>query len=147
MSSMTKQMVPSKEVLQRYADAGMTQAQMVTEWETSSNIRVSRSAIGMALARYGVVGQRRRRPRYENTVPWTVRTEHQKAYDLWMLRLEARRRLGESIDAGQLARLNSWRKDLQEQDAVIVYDPDTERGFFWVPRREDDDDIVRRKLD
>src|SRR5262245_35007129 len=115
MSTMTQQMVPSKEVLQRYADDGLTQVQMVDEWEKSSNIRVSRSAMGMALARYGVVGQRRRRARYEDMIPWTVKNEHQKAYDLWMLRLEARRRLGESIDPGQLSRLDSWRLDLSER--------------------------------
>lgn len=140
---MTQQLVPGKEVLRRYAQAGLTQRQMVEAWERESNIRVSRSAMGMALARYEIVGNRRRRARYEDMIPWTVKNEHQKSYDLWMLRLEARRRRGEEIDAGQLSRLNSWRLDLIEESAVIVYDPDTEQGFFWVPRVEGDDDIIR----
>ena len=33
---------------------------------------------------------------------------------------------------------------LDEENAVVHYDGDTEQGFFYVPREEHDDDIIRR---
>jgi hypothetical protein len=33
---------------------------------------------------------------------------------------------------------------IKEEDAVVHYDPDTEEGFFYVPRQEGDDDLIHR---
>lgn len=37
-----------------------------------------------------------------------------------------------------------WLAMLEENNAVVHYDPDTEEGFFYVPREPQDDDIIRR---
>jgi hypothetical protein len=135
--------VPDKTKLKNYLAKGLTQAQIVEAWEKDSNIRVSRSAIGMAIKRYELVSSRPR-PNYMDMIPWTVRGEHQMAWDARMLRLEARRRRGDELTDKEKRDLTHWRSRLDEADAVIVYEPDSDEGFFWVPRTKDDDDIVRR---
>lgn len=140
---MTIQMVPNKGELERYLEQGMTQAQIVDAWESDSGVRVSRSSIGMAIERYDLRSARPR-PRYEDTLPWTVLDEHTHHNDARMLRLEGRRRRGGSLTAKELRVLNAWLQLLDEKNAVIHYDPQTERGFWWVPRTEGDADIVHR---
>jgi hypothetical protein len=33
---------------------------------------------------------------------------------------------------------------LSDEDRVVMYQPDTDEGFFYVPRETGDDDIIRR---
>jgi hypothetical protein len=137
------QRVPGKTQLKSYLAKGLTQGQIAERWEEDSGTRVSRSAIGMAIERFGLKSAKPR-PRYEDLLPWTVRQEHQMAYDARMLRLEGRRREGLEISDHWLRALTAWMRLLREQKAVVTYDPDTADGFFWTPREETDDDIVRR---
>lgn len=121
----------------------MTQKQMVEEWERESSIRVSRSAIAMAMAREGIPAQKPR-PRYEDMLPWHVRSEHRMNAQARLLRLEGRRRKGGHLTDRELAWLTTWREELAAANAVIVYEPNTEEGFFWVVRTDADTDIIRR---
>lgn len=121
----------------------MTQAQMVDAWEQESGMRVSRSAIAMAMSRWDVPAQKPR-PRYEDMLPWHVLAEHRLNAQARLLRLEGRRRKGGHLTDRELAWLTTWREELAAANAVIVYDPDTEEGFFWVVREETDDDVIRR---
>lgn len=134
--------VPDKATLQDYLSRGLTQQQIVAEWERETNVRVSRSAIGMAIARYELVSANPR-PRYDDMLPWEIRTEHSTHYFAKMLRLEARRRRGETLNEEQLGRLDSWLRTVDEKDAVIYYDPETIEGFWLLQREPDDEDIVR----
>jgi len=134
---------PNKTQLKNYLAKGLTQEQIVEAWERDSNIRVSRSAIGMAIKRYELASSRPR-PNYMEMIPWTVRREHQMHWDARMLRLEARRRRGEALTDKEKRDLTQWRSRLDEADAVVVYEPDSNEGFFWVQRLSTDDDIVRR---
>jgi hypothetical protein len=61
-----------------------------------------------------------------------------------MLRAEARRRAGKDLTETDQNRLKNWMEMIKEQDAVVHYDPDTEEGFFYVPRQEGDDDLIHR---
>lgn len=62
-----------------------------------------------------------------------------------MLRREARRRQGMEASETDEFRLGRWLAGLEEDQAFVVhYDPDTEAGFFYVPREPTDDDIIRR---
>ena len=54
--------------------------------------------------------------------------------DAQILRMWARRRHGKSLTPRDMQRVESWLAKLEEQNAVIVYVPDTEEGFFWVSR-------------
>ncbi|MEU0739271.1 hypothetical protein [Streptomyces sp. NPDC006134] len=86
----------------------------------------------------------RRITRDDDLIPWHVKEEHRYRYDLTMLRAEARRRDGKELSADMEQRLEAWLRDLKAKDAVVYYNPDTEEGFFLVPREESDDDLIRR---
>jgi hypothetical protein len=136
---------PDKTWLRHHARAGMTQVQMVAAWEKESGVRVSRSAIAMAMHRHGVEAAKPR-PRYEDTLPWHVLDEHKYNSQARLLRLEGRRRKGGKLNDKELHWLTTWRRELEAHNAVIMYDPDTEDGFHWVTRQASDDDIVRRPV-
>lgn len=135
--------VPDKTWLRRHAQAGLTQQQMVDAWENESDIRVSRSAIAMAMRRWGVDAAKPR-PRYEDMLPWHVLDEHKYNSQARLLRLEGRRRKGGKLNDKELGWLTTWRRELDAANAVIMYDPQTEEGFHWVPRLPTDNDIIRR---
>lgn len=147
IESMTTVVVPDKTKLRLYLQKGMTQKEIVDQWEEESGFRVSRSAIGMAIARYGLESANPR-PRFDDLIPWKVRTVHKNRYDLRMLRLEHRRRHGKKLTDDQRKRLTSWRKALDApQDgapsgAVIFYNPNSTKGFFWIPREPHHRDII-----
>jgi len=83
---------------------------------------------------------------YADVLPWLhVEPEHRHSYHLSMLRLEARRRGGEELGEAHLGRLGSWLRELQEINAVVLYDPETPDGFYLVPRlARDGQGLVRR---
>lgn len=141
---MTTQMVPSKGELENYLGQRLTQQQIVEAWERDAGVRVSRSSIAMAIDRYGLRSTNTR-PRYEETLPWTVRDEHSHANDARMLRLEGRRRSGGTLSTKEKRLLTNWKQLLEESNAVVLYDPQTEKGFWWIPREpRDGDDLIRR---
>lgn len=141
---MTAQKVPGEAQLRKYLDRGLTQAQIVEAWREDSSEVVSRSAIGMAIKRYGLQSAHPR-PRYEDTLPWRVREEHLMHYDARMLRLEARRRRGQALKPEDLSRLDYWRKELDRLDAVVYYDENSPEGFLWIPREpEHGTDLIDR---
>ena len=81
----------------------------------------------------------------ESGVPWhPVRPEHRSRYLVRMIRAAARRDRGESNSPVIEAQLDNFLKHMEELDAVVHYDPDTDEGFFRVPRRHGvDTGIVR----
>ena len=142
--NMSTQLVPSKTEMRRYLQKGLTQAQIVDAWEADSGIRVSRAAIAMAIARYDLQSANAR-PRYEDMLPWKVRTEHRSDHNARMLRLEARRRRGQKLSREEKRWLDGYVAQLKERNAVVTYLP--ELGFLWVARSDADDDMIRVKWD
>ena len=62
-------------------------------------------------------------------------------------RLLGRRRKGISNSAESDARLDSWLAQLEKAGAVVVYAPDTDDGFFYIPGVPDIEGIpVMREL-
>lgn len=95
---------------------------------------VSRSAVSVALHRAGVTGEGR--PRYEEEIPWSpIAKQYINDYRQAQLRTWGRINRGESEQLTPRARqeFTSFKKNLDENDAVIHYDD--ERGFFAVKRR------------
>lgn len=138
------QKVPNKTELRRYLSKGMTQQQIVDAWEKDSGVRVSRSAIAMAIERNSL-SSAHQRPEYTDLLPWRVAAEHRWHYDARMLRLEGRRRAGRKLTEREGTFLDRWKNELLEASAVIHYERDTEDGFFWVPRLpEHGDDLIDR---
>lgn len=137
------QVAPTKAELELFLRKGMTQAQIVDAWEKKTGVRVSRSAVAMAISRYGLQSAHPR-PRHEDLLPWHVKDEHKHNIEARMLRMEGRRRKGLPLSKKNLDWLTKWRELLEIEQAVVHYDPDTVEGFHWVKRKPSDDDIIRR---
>lgn len=76
--------------------------------------------------------------------PWEVAPEHRWAEQALMLRLEARRRAGETLVPAELTNLVRWVQVLNDRDLVVHYDPAVPGGFLYVPRRPGIDlDLIR----
>lgn len=58
---MNARLVPDPHQMRQYVDQGLTQHQIVDAWLADSGIRVSRSAVAMALDRYDMVTVRAHR--------------------------------------------------------------------------------------
>lgn len=133
--------VPDKTTMRRYLAKGMTQQQIADAWLDETGEKVARSAIAMAIERYGLRSANPR-PTYEELLPWTVAVEHRNHMDARMLRLEGRLRAGKSLNEQELRYLERWKEELAEANAVVYYDRDTSEGFFWVPRTKQHGDSL-----
>ena len=125
--------------LLRWFDEGRTYAWMVAEYRRKYDLVVVQSMFGNFRSRHGL-GRRISRDR--ELIPWAVAAEHRWDYPVAMLRLEARRREGRPLLPDDRDRLRAWTARLNRDRTVVEYDP--QRGFGYVPRLPDDDDIVRR---
>ncbi|UZJ23730.1 hypothetical protein RHODO2019_10985 [Rhodococcus antarcticus] len=76
-------------------------------------------------------------------IPWAVKAEHRWLYPVQMLRHEGRRRAGAELREADDVRLDAWIANLAKENLVVHYDPDTEEGFFYIPREARDTDIIR----
>lgn len=137
-----RKMTPPKELLAAWRELGLTQKQMVDEWFAETGVRVSRSAIAMAMHRAGLADPAHER--HDDLLPWTLRPEHRHYSEARYLRLESRRRRGLPIPVDENRRLLAWLDALRQASAVVYYEPETARGFWWVPREETDRDIIRK---
>lgn len=82
-------------------------------------------------------------PRYADLIPWRVKDHHARYYQPMMLRHLGRRRAGGELTDREETALNNWLKFLEEEDVVVHYEPDLDEGFFYVPRRKVDTDVIR----
>jgi hypothetical protein len=74
-------------------------------------------------SRWTRMGAPARRDRYTDTIPWTVKSHHDDAYELRMLRLLAQRRRNKKLSSDSANRLQSWLDKLKEENSVVVYAP------------------------
>lgn len=135
-----KKIVNENEVV-RWFEEGKTYAWMVEEYRRKYNIDTVPSLWGNFRRRRGLA---RRITRNDELVPWNVKEEHRWAYPLVMLRVEARRRDGRELRDVDSSRLTSWLEWMEAESLVVHYDPDTADGFFYIPRGEQDTDLVRQ---
>ncbi len=125
----------------RWFSEGRTYAWMVEEYRRKYNIETVPSLWGNFRRRRGLA---RRIVRDDDLIPWFVHEKHRWSYAVQMLRSEARRREGKELRDLEAQRLDAWLKGLERDQLVIHYDPDTEEGFFYVPREPQDMDIIRQ---
>lgn len=135
-------LLPSDSTLAKWRAQGMTLKQIVARIKEETGVAVSVSSVGAALSRAGLTN----RVRYDDHIPWQpIKTEHNKAYPLTMLRLLARRDNGLALTEDQEARLEAWLDRMDEEDAVVIYKYDSEDGFYYVKRKPSDGDgYIRR---
>lgn len=131
--------LPDKNTLMHWMDEGLTHKQMAELVYETTGERVTRSAITMALGRYGLTDPGHR---HSDVIPWRLSMMHMQAYPVRMLRLLARQRRGDDLSASDEKRLIAWMDQLQEHDAVVAYDPDSPEGFVYVPREPGDPDDI-----
>ncbi|AOQ26928.1 immunity repressor [Streptomyces phage Rana] len=125
----------------RWFEEGRTYDWMVEEYKRKYNIETVPSLWGNFRRRRGLP---RRIVRDDDLIPWLIKEEHRWLYPLAMLRVEARLRAGAKVSELELSRVTNWKQMLEEEGAVVHYDPDTEDGFFYVPRQPGDEDIIHK---
>lgn len=138
---MAKRKIQDEGEVIRWFEEGKTYQWMIDEYKRKYGIDTVSSMWGNFRYRKGLD---RRIARDDELIPWAVNGEHRQLYPLLMLRTEARKRAGMPLVEDKAKRLEAWLEMLKEEDAVVHYDPDTEDGWFYVPREESDDDIIRR---
>ncbi|MFC3504440.1 hypothetical protein ACFOOK_26210 [Micromonospora krabiensis] len=131
----------NRDEFKRWYEEGKSYTWIVEEYARKYNLEISLGTISNWRHQLGLP---KRAVRDASLVPWAVERQHRYNHILQMLRTEARRRAGEAIPPGRAKKLESWLRNLGEQDAVVHYDPDTEQGWWLVPRRPGvDTDIIR----
>jgi hypothetical protein len=125
--------LPSGYLLKRMADSGMTHQQIADEFG------VGRSAVSVAMHREGHTNP----VRYDDTLPWRVKVAHSGSIHQWMLRVAHRKQHGGKVSADEERRYESWLREMHEKDAVVAYFPNSELGFYWVPREPGDGELIR----
>lgn len=125
----------------RWFEEGRTYDWMVEEYLRKYGIETAPSMWGNFRRRKGLD---KRLVRNDDLIPWAIKEEHRWRNPVLMLRAVARQREGKTLDPNTERALKSWLRSMEENDAVVHYDPDTEDGFFYVPRRpEIDKDLIR----
>lgn len=133
--------VDRQEVI-RWFEEGRTYAWMSEQYLEKYNIEMSLSAWGNFRRREGLD---RRHNRDDDLIPWAVKLEHRQGWAVQMLRAEARRRARMEITPEREHEVDTWIAGLHENNTVVHYDPDTDQGWFYVPRRPDiDTDLIRK---
>lgn len=131
------QLVPDKNTLQHWIDEGLTHQQMADRVFELEGHRVTRNAISNAMMRYGLSKEG---PRYKEEIPWRVKVPHAKAFQLRMLRLLGRRRLGRKLNSTESMQLHQWLGQLSQEGAVVAYDPESDLGLVYISEKWKDHD-------
>lgn len=125
----------------RWIEEGRTYDWIVAEYKRKYNIETKPSMWGNFRRREGLEP---RLIRDDDLIPWELKDEHRWMNPVNMLRAVARQRAGRELSASDQERLPSWLRTRETEDTVVHYDPDTEEGFWYVPRRPGiDRDLIR----
>lgn len=112
-------------------DEHLTHQQIADRVFRETGQSVSRSSVSAALSRAGISANQ---ARYREELPWRVKVEHITEYPARMLRTLGRRRSGQPLSATEERRLDSWLKQLEDDHAVVGYDPDSRFGFYYIEK-------------
>jgi hypothetical protein len=134
-----RKIVDEGEVI-RWFEEGKTYAWMIEEYKRKYGIETVPSMWGNFRRRRGLD---RRIERNDDLIPWAVEKKHRWKYPLMMLRTEGRKRAGLPLAESTATRLEHWLEQMERDQTVVHYDPDTEEGFFYIPRRKTDKDLIR----
>lgn len=125
--------LPPIDQLQRWVEAGYTHEEITGLILEQTGNKVSRSSVSVALHR---AGKTTTLPRFDEELPWTVRSQHAAQYPARMLRALGRRRRGMDLAVEESRKLDKWLTKVSDHGIVVAYDD--EHGFFYVPARGDD---------
>jgi hypothetical protein len=125
----------------RWFEQNKTYAWMVEQYKKKYNIETT-EPMWAAFRRRNQI--ERRNTRSDDLIPWKLKDEHRHLYPAMMLRTEGRLRAGKPVAADKARKLERWKQSLQEDNLVVHYDPETPEGFFYIPREEQDTDLIRK---
>ena len=141
---MPKSKIQDESELMRWFAEGRTYQWMTEEYLRKYGIETGPSMFGNFRRRRGLD---RRIARDDDLIPWEVKREHRYDYPIMNLRAEARRRAGFEIPEHVATQVDAWIAGMDRDGVVLHYDPDTEEGWFYVPRREGVDlDLIHHPL-
>lgn len=138
---MAKRKIVNEQEVIRWFEEGKTYQWMIDEYKRKYNIDTVASMWGNFRRRRGLDP---RIVRDTELIPWEIKPEHRWKYPVAMLRLEARVRANANLTEDEQGRLASWKAMLEEENAVVHYDPETDEGFHYVKRQPGDDDLIHR---
>ncbi|MFF9644719.1 hypothetical protein [Kitasatospora aureofaciens] len=127
----------------RWLSEGKSYQWMVEKYLEKYNIQTTTSMWATFRHRKGLD---LRITRDADLIPWEVKEEHRWQYPLVMLRFEARQRAGHELKKADRSRLDAWKAERESTETVVYYDPQTEDGFFYVPREASDTDLIREPI-
>ncbi|MFY1620027.1 hypothetical protein [Micromonospora sp. WMMD736] len=134
-------LVNRDEFIRWYENERKPYSWIISEYKRKYDIEIGNGTISNWRSQLGL---EKRAVRDASLIPWAVKREHRLNHMLQMLRTEARRRAGQPIPAERMKQLESWLRNVREEDAVVHYDPDTPQGWWLVPRRPGiDNDLIR----
>ncbi|MFJ3974902.1 hypothetical protein [Streptomyces sp. NPDC090021] len=135
--------IQDKAEVLRWFEEGRTYEWMVQAYEEKYEITTT---VPMWAAFRRRNGLDRRNTRADDLIPWKIRKDHRHLYPVMMLRAEGRLRAGKPVSEAIMKKLASWKQSLEEDSLVVHYDPETEDGFFYIPREERDTDLIREPM-
>jgi hypothetical protein len=133
--------IVNEDEVKRWFAEGKTYAEMTAIYREAYNIEMTPSAWGNFRRRHGLA---RRFARNDELIPWKVDKDHEYAYPLTMLRVEARIREGLPVSDASKVRLENFKRMLEEGNLVVQYEAGTPDGFYYVPRTKGDTDLIHR---
>lgn len=134
---MAETSLPSKTVLKRWYDDGMSYADMARRHNAATNQSLTRQAFFMACKRLGI--SERQSYDHSAVLPPKLRPQHTKDYDTQMIRRWDARRQGKVYGERDDTRINGWLANLNDANCVLLYKPNTQKGWHAVPRLPSDE--------
>jgi hypothetical protein len=137
--------VPPDPILKLMLDAGWTHRRIRDHIYAETGHMLTLAAVTHHAIR---LGYGKSKPRYRETIPWRVKTDHAKTYPIRMLRLLGKQRIGAEMDADDAALLDRWLLRLRRNGVIVAYDPDDDAGVRYIDEsfRDHDDPSLPIRL-
>lgn len=134
--------LPDNATLRRLRTQGWTQRKIAETYQ------VSESAVWKALMRAGYTQPL---ATYKDIIPWEIADEHKTVAIMERFRAIVKQKKGAKLRPEEETRLIQWLRDLEANGLVVSYhkaappnSASSKGGFFYVPKSEQDDWIIRR---
>jgi len=134
--------LPDSATLRRLRTQGFTQR------DIAETYNVSESAVWKALNRAGYTEPL---ATYKDILPWEIAEPHKATAIMERFRAIVKQNKGAALRPEEETRLNLWLRDLESEGLVVNYHPDappnsasSKGGFYYVPKTDSDDWIIRR---
>jgi hypothetical protein len=134
--------LPDKATLRRMRTQGWTQRRIAETYG------VSESAVWKALMRAGYTEPL---ATYKDILPWEISDEHKTVAIMERFRAIVKQNKGAKLRPEEEKRLQQWLADLKANGLVVAYhraappnSASSKGGFYYIPKTEQDDWIIRR---